>query len=264
MGNPRGSGGDGGSVYFDLQADMGITKHMGGRRATRELLELCQVQEGQYVLEVGCGLGRTACAMAREGGCRVVGVDSSERMVARSRERARRQGMGSRVQFTVADAQELPFDGALFDVVVDESVTAFVKDKGKAVSEYVRVVKSGGHVGLNEVTWMRTPSPELVEYLSLVMGQADFLTSGGWKELLEGSGLGDLTVRSYAFDARRQFVEEVRQLDLRETMGGWYRLLTQSVANPAYREFVKQVMSAPRNLFRFVKYVGYGIYVGRK
>lgn len=252
------------SLYFALQADIGITKHMGGLKATKELVELCHIQEGQYVLEVGCGLGRTACYVAQEYGCRVVGVDIAERMIARANERAKRRGMEARVELRVADAQNLLFDDALFDVVIDESVTAFVGDKRRAMSEYVRVAKPGGYVGLNEATWIKPPSPELVKYVSLIMAKADFLTSGGWQELLAGSGLRDIEVRSCKFEALSQYVEELRQLDLREYVRAWYRFLTQSVTNPAYRRFTKEVLSAPQSIFKFMKHIGYGIYVGRK
>ena len=59
------------SVYFDLQADWGITKHMGGLKATRELIELCHITRGHYVLVVGGGIGTTPVYLARQHGCRV-------------------------------------------------------------------------------------------------------------------------------------------------------------------------------------------------
>jgi arsenite methyltransferase len=252
------------NLYFDLQADFGITKHMGGREATRELGELCRLRDGQYVLEVGCGIGSTACYIVEKRGCRVIGVDIAEKMVARSTDRAKKRGVEARVEFRVADAQSLPFEDAVFDVVIDESVTAFVENKQKTVSEYVRVARPGGYVGLNEATWIEIPSPELVKYVSLIMARADFLTSEGWRALLEGAGLGDIQVASYKFDARRQYIEELRQLDLRENARAWYRFLTQSVVNPAYRKFGKEVLTAPRSILRFMKCIGYGLYVGRK
>jgi SAM-dependent methyltransferase len=247
-----------------LQADFGITKHMGGRKATNELVELCRLGAGQSVLEVGCGIGSTTCYLAGERGYLVTAVDISEKMIERSRKRAERRGVAARIEFKVADAQHLPFDAATFDAVIDESVTAFAQDKGRAVSEYVRVAKPGGYVGLNEVTWIKTPPPELVRYAALIMAGADFLTAAGWKALLEGGGLAELAVRQHHFDARSQFVEELRQLDLREQLKAWYRFLTQSVTNPAYREFTRQVMSAPRQIFSFMSHIGYGIYAGRK
>ena len=160
--------------------------------------------------------------------------------------------------------RKIYFDLISFDAVIDESVSAFVQDKQKALSEYVRAAKPGGYVGLNEVTWVKLPPPELVRYTALIMAGADFLTAEGWQALLDGAGLGELGTRQHRFDARSQYVEELRQLDVREYLGAWYRLLTQSVTNPAYRKFMKEVMSAPGQIFKFIKNIGYGIYVGRK
>ena len=252
------------SLYFDLQADFGITKHMGGRRATRELAELCHIHQDTHVLEVGCGIGTTSCYLASEYGCQVLAVDLSERMVARAIERAKKRGVHTGVEFKVADAQQLPFEEARFDVVIDESVTAFVADKQKALSEYVRVAKLGGYIGLNEVAWVKTPPPDLVRYITLIMAGADFLTGEGWTALLESSGLKELRVRRHKFDARRQWLDEMQQLDLNESFRAWYRFMTQSVTNPAYRKFAQQVLRVPRNIFKFMDYIGYGLYVGRK
>ena len=146
-------------TFFDFAAEVGLTKHLGGLEATEELIELCHIGEGKYVLDVGCGAGVTPCFIAKRYGCRVVGVDISERMVERSRERAQREAVADRVEFRVADAQDLPFDDNLFDAVTTESVTAFPEDKQRAVNEYVRVTKPGGYVGLNESTWLKVPPP---------------------------------------------------------------------------------------------------------
>jgi len=64
---------------FDFQAEVGLTKHLGGVGATEELIELCHIGEGKHVLDVGCGVGVTPCFIAKRYGCRVVGVDISER-----------------------------------------------------------------------------------------------------------------------------------------------------------------------------------------
>ena len=69
--------------FFDFAAEIGLTKHMGGLKATEELIELCRIGEGSYVLDVGCGAGQTACYIAKTHGCSVMGVDISERMVER-------------------------------------------------------------------------------------------------------------------------------------------------------------------------------------
>ncbi|GAH92786.1 unnamed protein product [marine sediment metagenome] len=42
------------SFYFTIQASWGLTKHMGGLEATRELIEACHIDKDSYVLDVGC------------------------------------------------------------------------------------------------------------------------------------------------------------------------------------------------------------------
>lgn len=250
--------------YFELQAYWGLTKHMGGLKATRELIELCHVNKDLYVLDVGCGVGATACYIAKEYGCRVVGVDLSERMVDRSSERAKRKGVEDRVKFRAADALDLPFEDSLFDAVISESVTAFPEDKQKAVSEYVRVTKPGGYVGLNEATWINPPPAEMVDYLSRAMGKAEFLTSSGWKELLEGSGLTNMVVRTYKTNALSQWANEIRGLDFRDSARAWYRFLSLCIKSPGVRKYVRELWPPPKGVFSVFRYFGYGMYVGRK
>jgi len=250
--------------YFELQAYWGMTKHMGGLKATEKLVELCHINQDNYVLVVGCGVGVTPCYLAKRYGCKVVGIDLSEKMVDRSKERAKREGVENRAEFNIADAQNLPFEDGLFDVVICESVNAFIGNKPRALSEYVRVIKPGGYVGLNEVIWLKTPPPELVEYLSRIMG-AEFLTcNNGWKELLEGSGLRETVARIYKTNALSQWINEVRQIEFLDFLRAWYRFLFLLIKSSACRRFVKEALTMLRSIFSLFRYFGYGIYVGRK
>ncbi|MBM3142251.1 MAG: methyltransferase domain-containing protein [Chloroflexi bacterium] len=250
--------------YFELQAYWGMTKHMGGLKATEKLVELCHINQDNYVLVVGCGVGVTPCYLAKRYGCRVVGVDLSEKMVDRSKERAKREGVKNRAEFRIADAQNLPFEDNLFDVVICESVNAFIENKPRALSEYVRVIKPRGYVGLNEVTWLKTPPQELVAYLCRIMG-AEFLTcNNGWKDLLEGSGLRETMAFIYKTNALSQWINEVRQFDFLDFIRAWGRYLYMFMRSPACRRFTKEALTFPRSIFGLFKYFGYGLYVGRK
>ena len=79
---PREESEDAELSYFELQAYMGTTKHMGGFETTKALIELCHINKDTYVLDAGCGVGATACYLAKRYGCSVVGVDLSEGMIA--------------------------------------------------------------------------------------------------------------------------------------------------------------------------------------
>jgi ubiquinone/menaquinone biosynthesis C-methylase UbiE len=200
--------------YFEAQAYWGTTKHFGGVKATQELAELCYVSQNKYVLEVGCGVGVTACYLAKRYGCSIIGLDLSERMVEWARRRAKRKGLVENVEFKVGDAQDLPFEDGLFDAVICESVTAFPEDQARAVSEYIRVTRPGGYVGLNEGTWVMTPPPaELVEYIHRTMAGANFLTADGWRLLLEGAGLADIVVKTFKPSMLGQWANEMGGMD---------------------------------------------------
>ena len=112
-------------TFFEFAAEVGLIKHIGEQEATEALLKLCHISKDTYVLDVGCGVRVSPVFIAKKYGCRMIGVDISEGMVERSKERAKRERLKNRVEFRVADAQNLPFDDNTFDAVITESVTAF-------------------------------------------------------------------------------------------------------------------------------------------
>jgi SAM-dependent methyltransferase len=252
--------------FFDFAAEAGLTKHLGGVEATDTLAELCHIEEGKVVLDVGCGVGATPVYLAKRYGCRVVGVDIIARMIDRCEERARRAGLADRTEFRVADAQELPFDDDTFDAVITESVAAFPEDKQRAANEYVRVTKPGGYVGLNETTWLKTPPPpDVVAWASQEVGaQVEPLTRAGWVALLDNAGLTDLVVRVHPIeigDEAKGIVQRYGGLGMLRSM---WRALRMYLRNPTYRAFVTSVRKegiVPENL---QEYFGYGLYVGKK
>lgn len=254
--------------YFDLQGYWGFTKHMGGLNATNKLLKMCYVTKDRYVLVVGCGAGITPIYIAKEYGCKVVGVDISQKMIEWSKKRVKRENLESNVDFKVADAQKLPFNDETFDAVICESVNAFIEDKSGVMNEYYRVTKPGGYIGFNECTWIKTPPPkDLVHYLNRTMSGANFLTPSGWIELFKNVGLGQITPKTCEITAFGQWRDEMNQLgskDINDFMKSWSKFFDLLIKNREFRSYTKEIwpsMSVVRNLFN---YLGYGLYVGQK
>jgi ubiquinone/menaquinone biosynthesis C-methylase UbiE len=251
--------------FFDFAAEVGFTKHLGGVDATDELAELCKVTTGKHLLDVGCGAGVTACYLAREYGCRVTGVDILAEMVARSRERAAKEGLADQLSFEVADAQDLPFDDGAFDAVLTESVTAFPKDKLRAVREYARVTKPGGYVGLNESTWLQEPTPEMAAWVAQDQaGNPRPLSSDQWRVLLEEAGLTDIQTKNHAIVAKDEARGMMGRYGFRGMLGIWGRMLRLYLRNPAYRRFLKELRQGGMGPEQLDAYLGFGLYVGRK
>ncbi len=90
------------------------------------------------VLELGPGPGEVSERMQRELGAEVVAIDVSERMV----ELCRGRGVDARV----GDAQELPFMGDEFDLVVAAWVLFHLPDLDRGVAEIARVLRPSGRL----------------------------------------------------------------------------------------------------------------------
>ena len=89
------------------------------------------------VLDVGCGDGQIARALAAHG-CAVVGVDPTERNLEVARER------GGGPEYIKGEAADLPFDDASFDAVVACLVFEHIDDLDGAIAEVARVLRPGG------------------------------------------------------------------------------------------------------------------------
>lgn len=247
--------------YFELQAYVGTTKHMGGLATTKELVRLCHVNGDTYVLDVGCGVGATACYLTKEYGCRVVGVDILESMIDRARERAQREGAGESIEFGVADARDLPFEDALFDVVISESVATFIKDRQRMANGCARVTKPGGYVGFNEEIWLQTPPRRVIERVRHTWDiKPDVPTSDDWTALLENAGLSEVVVKPYEFNALRE-ATQLKRYRLEDMLRMFYRTLLLYVTNPDFREYMAERRHTPKDLF---EYLGYAVFVGRR
>ena len=254
-------------TYFDAQASWGVTKHMGGLRATARLAELCHLTRDTHVLEVGCGVGLTSCYLAKLYGCHIVGVDLSDKMVAWATRRSERKGLQGLVEYRTADAQDLPFADGGFDVVLCESVTAFPADKQKAVNEYARVTRAGGYVGLNEGTWIEPPPADLVAFAERTMSHARFLAADEWKALLVAAGLQDVIAQPQQMNAFRQRLDEMAGLDwqdVQDRMRGIGSFIGLYLRNPGFRRYAKEITPSMATLRDVFRYLGYGFYVGRK
>ncbi len=249
-------------VLFQLQVDLNYTKHLGGQTATDSLVELCRIDADTQVLDVGCGVGITACNMARTYGCKVIGIDLREGMIQRAMERTRKQGVQDSTAFVVANVESLPFQDHAFDVVLAESVLAFIADKSRALEECIRVIKPEGALGVTEATWIETPPRELVAQLSGTFGPGFVvLDTEGWRRLLHDAGLKDVSASSSRITARSESMDRLRQLGWSQVLQIWLRSLYLSLRSPEYRSLPKGALSDPQEL---INYWGYGVYVGRK
>lgn len=109
------------------------------------LVEACNIRRGMRVLDVASGTGNAAIPAA-ERGASVVASDLTPGLLDAGRKRA--EEMGLELEWVEADAENLPFEDADFDVVMSSIGVMFAPHHQAAADEMVRVCRPGGQIGL--------------------------------------------------------------------------------------------------------------------
>lgn len=111
-----------------------------------DLAEALEIVPDEQVLDVACGSGNGAIAAARRAWGNTIGADFVPALLERGRERAAAERL--EVEFVEADAQELPFEDARFDVTMSIFGAMFAPDQERTAAELLRVTKPGGRIGM--------------------------------------------------------------------------------------------------------------------
>jgi arsenite methyltransferase len=168
---------------------LGDTFHPGGLPLTEELASLLSLGPTAIVLDVASGKGTTALFLAEKFGCRVMGIDLSEQNVLDASAEAAARGVNGLVEFRLADAEALPFDAESFDAILCECAFCTFPSKQTAASEFERVLKPGGRVGISDITRDATPLPELDGLLAWIACIGDAQPLQNYAGRLTAAGL---------------------------------------------------------------------------
>ena len=166
------------------------------------LCEAIDLRAGERVLDVAAGNGNATLAAARRF-ADVTSTDYVPALLDGGRRRAEAEGLA--VRFETADAENLPYPDASFDVVLSTFGVMFAPDHQKSARELMRVCRPGGRIGL--ACW--TPTGFLgdllrtvAKYVPPVPGvQSPLLwgTDAHVRALFEGAAAVTNTPRHFAF-----------------------------------------------------------------
>jgi len=110
-----------------------------------QLAEAADIRAGERVLDVAAGNGNCTLAAARRF-ARVTSTDYVAALLGKGQSRAAAEGHD--VEFRVADAEDLPFEDGSFDAALSTFGAMFTPDHSRPAKEMLRVVRSGGRIGL--------------------------------------------------------------------------------------------------------------------
>jgi phosphatidylethanolamine/phosphatidyl-N-methylethanolamine N-methyltransferase len=123
--------------FYDFT--FGPTLHTGRLQA----LQRMGIKAGDRVLEVGVGTGINATLYPRD--CAVTGIDLSDSMLEKARERVARKGV-TNVRLLEMDAADIKFAANSFDIVYAPYLISVVPDPVAVVREMCRVCRPGGRI----------------------------------------------------------------------------------------------------------------------
>jgi cyclopropane-fatty-acyl-phospholipid synthase len=142
-------------TYSCAYWDEGAETLEDAQRAKLDLIcSKLELQEGQRMLDIGCGWGSLGIHAAREYGVEVLGITLSPPQAELAQERAGQAGVGDLAAFRVSDYRDLADDS--FDAVASIGMVEHVG--GSQADEYgrqiARVLRPGGRVLNHGIAWI--------------------------------------------------------------------------------------------------------------
>lgn len=204
------------------------------RRWRRAAAAEAGLAPGCRVLDACCGTGDLTFALAEAcPSCEVTGLDFTEAMITRAREKAaerRRRGLPAAAEFVSGDLLDLPFEDDRFDAATVGWGVRNVPDVPGAFAELARVVRPGGRVVCLESTqspdgrgawvqrfWMgrvvpilgRLVSGDASAYAYLPDSVATFPRAAGLAAIMHAAGLTHVRYRRFGFGSVALHVGDV-------------------------------------------------------
>jgi ubiquinone/menaquinone biosynthesis C-methylase UbiE len=117
---------------------------------TAEYLDAMAIDSSRSVLDLGCGTGVVARAIARRPAFKgkVTGIDRASYLVEAATRFARDEGVADRVDFRAGDSHTLALRDAAFDAAVAHTLFSHLDDPHAVLGEMARVVKPGGRLAI--------------------------------------------------------------------------------------------------------------------
>ncbi|CAN4088744.1 unnamed protein product [Withania somnifera] len=211
----------------------------GGLETTKEFVAMLDLQPGQKVLDVGCGIGGGDFYMAEKYDVHVVGIDLSINMISFALERA--IGLKCAVEFEVADCTKKTYPDGTFDVIYSRDTILHIQDKPALFRSFYKWLRPGGKVLIS--SYCKKAGPASEEFAGYIKQRGyDLLDVEAHGQMLRDAGFHDVVAedRTKQFievlqkeldtveKGRESFIHEFSEQDYNEIVGGWKAKLIRS------------------------------------
>jgi ubiquinone/menaquinone biosynthesis C-methylase UbiE len=178
------------------------------RSYKRSTLDPFQMQQGDYCLDVGCGTGDDSRELAQRvgRGGRIVGMDNSKLMISEALRRHGEEDLP--IAYCIGDTHEIGFADEVFHICRADRVFQHLEHPRRALSEMVRVLRSGGQILIAEPDYetLIVDSADQPLTRKLLNFRCDKMIRNGWigrklPALFDEFGLTDISVNPQALVA---------------------------------------------------------------
>ncbi|MEN6337414.1 MAG: class I SAM-dependent methyltransferase [Phycisphaerales bacterium] len=168
------------------EAQIKLVEHLAAR---------LEIARGHRVLDIGSGLGGSACWLAKTFGCSVLGLTLSPVQVQGAQKRAQEEGVSQLVSIREHDANKLDLPAGSFDRIWIIECSEHIHDKQAFFRDCARLLSPGGRLGL--CVWLKgdargSESEGLVREVCEAMLCPSLLTMDEQVAMLEQAGFGDI------------------------------------------------------------------------
>ncbi len=226
-----------------VQEILGEAFHPGGVALSTRLVHSLNLPDDSRVLDVACGIGTTTLIMERQFGFDAVGLDFSQSNIDKAIGAA---GKNPPVlsEFVQGSADELPFSDETFDAVICECAVSTFADQPRALSEFNRVLKPGGIVGITDMVVTGPLPDDIAEHIAPWTCMAEAHDVTGYQRLFHEAGFA---VAHYA-DESQGLLDMVSDLKKKLLMAGMGKALGAIPQLPASLSELRTLLRRAREL----------------
>ncbi|MCB2073408.1 MAG: class I SAM-dependent methyltransferase [Novosphingobium sp.] len=120
---------------------LGSAMDIANRKPTQLAVDMLAPQDGEHILDAGCGTGAGLAEVLRRADCAVTGIDPSDTMLASARRR-----LGPSAHLVRAGLEALSFPDGTFDAALLLNVLYFCDEDGRMTANLRRVLRPGGRL----------------------------------------------------------------------------------------------------------------------
>jgi len=169
----------------------------GGEDTTAKFCAEMNLQPGQKVLDIGCGIGGSAFYMAQHYGVDVFGIDLSTNMIDLAKEywKEMNPAIKHRTRFLVEDATTMEYPENFYDVVYSRDTILHIEDKLHLFKLFEKTLKPGGQLVISDYCC------------------GDGVHTQAFKDYVKQRGYNLLTVSDYGKTIKKAGFEEVQAIN---------------------------------------------------